>query len=122
MFGRGETKLQPVYVEDVAEGIARVLSGTGGSAATYEFASARIYTYKELVLTVADRIGARPRLVPLPFALWQIRALAAELLPGSPLTLNQVALMQHDNVPSVDSPGLSSLDITPTEIDAIGHG
>jgi uncharacterized protein YbjT (DUF2867 family) len=27
MFGRGETKLQPVYVEDVAEGIARVLAG-----------------------------------------------------------------------------------------------
>jgi NADH dehydrogenase len=122
MFGRGETKLQPVYVEDVAEGIAQVLSGAGESAASYEFAGARVYTYKELVLTVADRIGARPRLVPLPFALWQILALAAELLPGSPLTLNQVALMQHDNVPSVDSPGLSSLDITPTEIDAIGHG
>jgi len=113
MFGRGETKLQPVYVEDVAEGIARVLSGAGGSVASYEFAGARVYTYKELVLTVADRIGARPRLVPLPFALWQILALAAELLPGSPLTRNQVALMQHDNVPSVDSPGLSSLDITP---------
>ena len=122
MFGRGETKLQPVYVEDVAEGIAQVLSGAGGSVASYEFAGARVYTYKELVLTVADRIGARPRLVPLPFALWQILALAAELLPGSPLTRNQVALMQHDNVPSVDSPGLSSLDITPTEIDAIGHG
>jgi len=122
MFGRGETKLQPVYVEDVAEGIARVLSGTGGSVASYEFAGARVYTYKELVRTVADRIGARPRLVPLPVALWQILALAAELLPGSPLTRNQVALMQHDNVPSVDSPGLSSLDITPTEIDAIGHG
>jgi NADH dehydrogenase len=122
MFGRGETKLQPVYVEDVAEGIAQVLSGAGESAASYEFAGARVYTYKELVLTVADRIGARPRLVPLPFALWQILALAAELLPGSPLTRNQVALMQHDNVPSVDSPGLSSLDITPTEIDAIGHG
>ena len=122
MFGRGETKLQPVYVEDVAEGIARVLSGTGGSVASYEFAGARVYTYKELVLTVADRIGARPRLVPLPVALWQILALAAELLPGSPLTRNQVALMQHDNVPSVDSPGLSSLDITPTEIDAIGRG
>jgi hypothetical protein len=42
--------------------------------------------------------------------------LAAEFLPGSPLTRNQVALMQLDNVPAVDGPGLSSLDITPTEI------
>lgn len=119
MFGRGETKLQPVYVEDVAEGIARVLSGTGGSVASYEFGGARVYTYKELVRTVADRIGARPRLVPLPFALWRILALGAEVLPGSPLTRNQVALMQRDNVPSVDCPGLSSLDITLTEIDAL---
>jgi uncharacterized protein YbjT (DUF2867 family) len=72
MFGRGETKLQPVYVEDVAEGIARVLAGAGGSAASYEFAGARVYTYEELVRTVADRINARRRLVPLPFALWRI--------------------------------------------------
>src|SRR6516162_4902092 len=120
MFGRGETKLQPVYVEDVAEGIARVLAGARGSVASYEFAGPRIYTYKELVRTVADQIAARPRLVPLPFALWRIVALGAEFLPGSPLTRNQVALMQRDNVPSVDYPGLSSLDITPTEIDMLG--
>ena len=82
MFGWGETKLQPVYVEDVAEGIARVLSGTGGSVASYEFAGARVYTYKELVRTVADRIGARPRLVPVPFALWRILALGPSSSPA----------------------------------------
>jgi uncharacterized protein YbjT (DUF2867 family) len=52
MFSGGETKLQPVYVEDVAEGIARVLAGGGGRAASYEFGGARVYTYKELVRTV----------------------------------------------------------------------
>jgi uncharacterized protein YbjT (DUF2867 family) len=39
MFGWGETKLQPVYVEDVAEGIARVLAGAGENAGSYEFAA-----------------------------------------------------------------------------------
>jgi hypothetical protein len=34
-----------------------------GYAASYEFAGGRVYTYKELVRTVADRIEARPRLV-----------------------------------------------------------
>jgi len=119
MFGRGETKLQPVYVEDVADGIARVLSGAGRSVTSYEFAGARAYTYKELIRTIADRIGARPRLVPLPFTLWRILALGAEFLPGSPLTRDQVALMQRDNVPSANCPGLSNLDITPTEIDTL---
>ena len=117
MFGQGETKLQPVYVEDVAEGIARVLSGAGGRVASYEFAGARVYTYKELVRTVADRIGARPSLVPLPFALWRILASGAEFLPDSPLTRNQVALMQRNNIASGDCPGLSRLDIAPTEIE-----
>ena len=119
MFGRGETKLQPVYVEDVAEGIARVFAGEGESVGSYEFGGPRVYTYRELVRTVADRIGARPRLVPLPFALWRILALGAKFLPGSPLTRNQVALMQCDNVSSVNCPGLSGLDITPTEIDTL---
>jgi uncharacterized protein YbjT (DUF2867 family) len=117
IFGRGETKLQPVYVEDVAEGIARVLAGAGGSVAFYEFAGARVYTYRELIRTVADRIRARPRLVPLPFAVWRILASAAEFLPGSPLTRNQVALMRRDNIASGNVPGLLSLDIAQTEIE-----
>jgi uncharacterized protein YbjT (DUF2867 family) len=41
LFGRGEMKLQPVYVEDVAEGVARVLSGAGENVACYEFGGAR---------------------------------------------------------------------------------
>ena len=119
MFGRGETKLQPVYVEDVAEGIARVMAGGGGSAASYEFAGTRVYTYKELVGIVADRIKIRPRFVPLPFALWRILASGAELLPGSPLTRDQVALMQRDNIASAGCPGLPNLDIAPTQIETL---
>jgi uncharacterized protein YbjT (DUF2867 family) len=119
MFGGGETKLQPVYVEDVAEGIARVLAGEGASAASYEFGGARVYTNKELVKTVADRIKVRARFVPIPFALWRILALGAEFVPGAPLTRNQVALVQRDNIASADCPGLSSLDIAPTEIETL---
>jgi hypothetical protein len=65
-------------------------------AASYEFAGARVDTYEELVRTVADRINAGSRLLPLPFALWRILASRAEFVPGSPLTRNQVALMQRD--------------------------
>ena len=111
--------MQPVYVEDVAEGIARVLAGGGGSAASYEFGGARVYTYKELVRTVADRIKVRARFVPVPFALWRILASGAEFLSGAPLTRDQVALMQRDNIASTDCPGLSSLDIAPTEIETL---
>jgi uncharacterized protein YbjT (DUF2867 family) len=100
MFGQGQTKLQPVYVEDVAEAISRVLEDIAGSGPCYEFAGRRVYTYEELVRSVADRAKVRPKLVPVPFALWHILAIGAELLPSAPITRNQVALMQHDNIAS----------------------
>ena len=47
MFGRGHTKLQPAYVEDVAEAIARALQRTEGQAITFECGGPRVYTYEE---------------------------------------------------------------------------
>jgi uncharacterized protein YbjT (DUF2867 family) len=120
LFGRGETRLQPVHVEDVAEAIARLLQdATGGGPFCYELGGPRIYTYAELVRSIAGRIGAHTRLVPMPFALWEALALMAELVPGAPLTRDQVALMRHDNVASSDLPGLSALGIQPMAIEDI---
>ena len=43
----------------------------------------------------------------------------AEFLPGTPLTRNQIALMEQDNVASADLPGLPELSVTPTAVEAI---
>jgi uncharacterized protein YbjT (DUF2867 family) len=120
LFGRGRTRLQPVHVDDVAEAIARIL----GCAADvgrpcYEFGGPRSYTYAELLRSVAGRIGARPWLLPLPFALWQAVALLSEFVPGAPLTRSQVALMRRDNVASQDLPGLQDLHVAPTALEDV---
>jgi uncharacterized protein YbjT (DUF2867 family) len=44
MFGRGLTRLQPVYVGDVAGAIATTMQGAKRHALTYECAGPRIYT------------------------------------------------------------------------------
>lgn len=66
MFGRGLTRLQPAYVHDMAEAITRALLRTETNAITYECAGPRIYTYEELLRTVAHAAGRRPMLIPLP--------------------------------------------------------
>jgi uncharacterized protein YbjT (DUF2867 family) len=112
LFGRGETRLQPVHVEDVAEAVTRLLQdATDPRRSCHELGGPRIQTYAELLRTIADRIGARTRFVPVPFALWEALARMTELVPGAPLTRNQVALMRHDNVASRDLPGLPELGI-----------
>src|SRR5437667_6244537 len=59
MFGGGLTRLQPAYVEDVAEAVARTLQRTEMHAITFECAGPRIYTYEELLRTVAQE--AKPK-------------------------------------------------------------
>ena len=61
LFGSGETRLQPVYVGDVAEAVAKVLTAPSAKGQVYELGGPRIYTYKalvQLVLTQIDRQAA----------------------------------------------------------------
>ena len=120
VFGRGETRLQPVHVEDVAEAIARNLGGEVGSGhPCYEFGGPRSYTYAELLRIIASQTGTRARLLPLPFALWHAVARLCEFMPGAPLTRGQVALMRRDNVASQGLPGLGDLQVSPTALEDV---
>jgi len=120
MFGRGKTRLQPVYVDDVAEAIARILDRSDGAdRPCYELGGPRIYTYQEFLQSIAKEMGTHVRTVPMPFAVWQALARVAEYLPGTPLTRNQIALMRRDNIASDDLPGLPELSVTPTAVEAI---
>ncbi len=119
MFGRGLTKLQPAYVEDVAEAIARALQRTDEHAITFECGGPRIYSYEELLRVIAHAANLKPRLIPVPFAAWRTLAWFAEMLPNPPVTRNQMELMQVDNVSSPKMPGFADLGISPLALEEI---
>jgi uncharacterized protein YbjT (DUF2867 family) len=117
MFGRGLTRLQPAYVEDVAEAIAMALQGTEMHAITYECAGPRVYSYEEFLRTVAHEADLKPMLISIPFAAWHALAWISEMLPSPPVTRNQVELMQVDNVSSPGMPGFGELGISPHSVE-----
>ena len=119
MFGRGLTRLQPAYVEDVAEAIARALQGARIHALTFECGGPRVYSYEELLRVVAQKARLKPLLIPVPFAAWQALAGFAEMFPSPPVTRNQVELMQADNVTSPGMPGFGELEISPRSVEEI---
>ena len=119
MFGHGLTKLQPAYVEDVAQAIVKALQRTEMDATTFELGGPRAYSYEELLRAVAYGAGLKPRLIPFPFAAWHALAWFAEILPRPPITRNQVELMQVDTVASAEMPGFKELGITPIAIEEI---
>ena len=119
MFGRGLTKLQPAYVEDVAEAIVRALQRTNIHAATFEFGGPRVYSYEELLRAVALEASLKSSLIPIPFAAWHILGWFAEMLPRPLITRNQVELMQVDTVASPEMPGFKELGITPVAVEEV---
>lgn len=122
LFGRGRTRLQPVCVEDVAAAVARTLSGGCGGGDILELGGPTVYSYRELLRLVAERMGHRRVLIPVPFAVWDGMAAVASWLPHPPLTPAQVALMKRDNIPSPGSRSLSELGVTPTAVEAVLKG
>ncbi|WJR79040.1 complex I NDUFA9 subunit family protein [Bradyrhizobium sp. NP1] len=117
LFGDGRTRLQPVYVGDVAAAIAKVLQQTQRPYPIYELGGPRVYSYEELLRTIARAAGLRPMLVRIPFAFWNAVAGFAEILPHPPLTRNQVELMQIDTTASDNRPGFGLLGISPRSLE-----
>jgi len=117
MFGDGRTRLQPVYVDDVAAAVAQILRQSQKPYAVYELAGPRVYSYEELLRTIARIAGMRPVLMRMPFALWNALAGVAEMLPQAPLTRNQVELMKIDTTASERLPGFRALGISPQTLE-----
>jgi uncharacterized protein YbjT (DUF2867 family) len=123
IFGDGKTRLQPVHADDVAAAIAQIAGQNQKPYPVYELAGPRVYSYEELLRTIARIAGLRPVLVRMPFALWDALAGLAEMLPQPPVTRTQVELMQINTTASENVPGFRTLGISPRsledELDAI---
>jgi uncharacterized protein YbjT (DUF2867 family) len=119
LIGGGSTRLQPIFVEDVAEAISSILSDPGTVGRTYELAGPKVYTLRELVNMTLKLMGKRRLLVPIPFAVAEVQARLFELLPNPPLTTGQVDLLKTDNVASGALPNVQELGIQPKTVEEV---
>ena len=118
LFGDGGTRIQPVYLGDVAAATARITGAAGEVGLTYELGGPEILTYRELLETLSRHVGRRPLFVPVPFWVWDLLARATAILERPPVTEGMVALMRRDNVASSDTPGFRDLELQSRPIKA----
>ncbi|MFD1695626.1 complex I NDUFA9 subunit family protein [Roseibium aestuarii] len=100
LIGGGETRFQPVYVCDVAEAIAKAVDGDLKAGATYELGGAEVLSFKECLEIMLHVTRRKRPLLPIPFEVATVMGKIMQLLPGAPLTADQVALLKSDNVVS----------------------
>jgi uncharacterized protein YbjT (DUF2867 family) len=101
LIGGGVTKMQPVYVGDVATAVADAVDGKTKSGATYELGGPEVLTMREIMEIILAVTERNRMLISLPFGLAKFKALFLQFAPGAlKLTPDQVALLRSDNVVS----------------------
>ncbi|MCI4440503.1 complex I NDUFA9 subunit family protein [Tibeticola sp.] len=129
-LARAQARLQPVWVEDVALGMTRAISGPQSRESLgqiYEAAGPEVYTLGELARAAGAWAGVnegrgRP-VLPLPDALGWLQAALLELLPGEPLmSRDNLDSLKVDNVATGAYPGLEALGIRPAPPSGIAPG
>lgn len=123
LIGGGETKLQPVYVGDVAEAIARATTRADAAGRTFELGGPAVWTFGDVLKYILRETKRERALIPLPFGVARIIGGLAQITAGfgiTPLlTKDQVVSLESDNVVASGAEGLEALGVEATGLEAI---
>lgn len=115
----GGTRMQPVYVGDVADAVMAGLTRGDAAGRIFELGGPRVWTFREILAWILQQTHRHRMLLNVPMGLAQLQASLMERLPGKPLTRDQLLLLTKDNVVAAGAPGLRDLGITPTPVDLV---
>jgi uncharacterized protein YbjT (DUF2867 family) len=101
--GKGEAKLQPIYVGDLVKCMVKALEDPGAIGRTYELGGPEHLTYNEVVRTLAGAMGVEKPLLHIPYGLAALGVRMLERTPLRPATLDQLRLLNTDNICDRDS-------------------
>ncbi|WEA60253.1 complex I NDUFA9 subunit family protein [Rhizobium sp. BJ04] len=120
LIGGGKTKFQPVYVEDIAEAVARAVDGKVAGGKVYELGGPEVLSFRECLEMMLKVTSRKNPLVSLPFGVASLIGSIASLVPfiTPPITPDQVRMLKRDNIVSAEAEAegrtLKGLCITPT--------
>lgn len=100
----GDTRFQPVWVEDVARAFVQAIENRHTIGKSYTLAGPERYTFKALLQMLMDLLGRKRLLLPVPMVAAKIMAFLMALLPTPLFTPDQLKLLAHDNVAEDDEP------------------
>jgi NADH dehydrogenase len=100
VVGSGQTKFQPVFVDEVAASFARALDDPATVGQTFELGGPEIFTYEQLLDVIAAKVGKRRRKVHMPVGLMKAVVKLAKPLPKAlrpPVTEEQLRMLAVDS-------------------------
>jgi uncharacterized protein YbjT (DUF2867 family) len=101
IIGPGTQRLQPIWIEDLAEYYARSVELPEAAGRTFEIGGPDAVTWNEFWDRLKRTLGARRPAVHVPFGVMRAQAALTERLPGAPVTRDQLTMLAlGDNIVS----------------------
>jgi len=102
--GRGDTRFQPLSVDDLAIGIERSATDDGHSRAIHELGGPDYWTYRQIVDEVMRVTGMRRLPVGLPVPLLSALTVVTDrILPKFPVSHDQIGSLSRPNSTDLDA-------------------
>jgi NADH dehydrogenase len=122
----GNTRFQPVYVDDVAQAAVKAVTGDVAPG-VYELGGPEVDTFRGLMGRMLKVIQRRRAVVNMPFLLASVmgfgfdmvQAVTLGLIQNKMITRDQVKNLKRDNIVSPGAKGFADLGITPTAMEAV---
>lgn len=92
------TRVQPVYVGDVAQVVAQVADAPELSGRVWQLGGPDVMTMQDIATFVLRQTQRDKPVVRVPMALARLQAAVLERLPGKVLTRDQLLMLAQDNV------------------------
>lgn len=114
----GGSKFQPVYVLDVAAAVLAALQSSESRGRTYALGGPDVMSFKAIMAMINRETQRKRTLVDLPDGVARLMGKMGDVLPFVPLTSDQFAMLQKDNVVAPGEAGLAELGVVATPMSA----
>ena len=99
IIGGGRQRLQPIWIEDLAEYYSLAIDEQAAANRTFELGGPDAVSWNEFWERLKRVLGVRRPSVHVPFAAMRLQATLTERLPGAPVTRDQLTMLElGDNV------------------------
>jgi NADH dehydrogenase len=99
IVGDGTARLQPIWVDDVAQYFAHAIDAPGAAGRVFELGGPEAVTWNDFWARLKRIAGVRRPSVHVPIGILRVQAALTERLPGAPVTRDQLTMLElGDNV------------------------
>jgi uncharacterized protein YbjT (DUF2867 family) len=117
IIGPGTQRLQPIWIEDLAEYYALALTEPAAANRTFELGGPEAVSWNEFWERLRRVLGVRRPSVHIPFAAMRVQAALTERLPGAPVTRDQLTMLELGDNVVTDASAVETFEVALVPLD-----